>query len=159
MSNPEKLEVIDVLLVEDDPGDVLLIREAFEDNKVHNRLHVVPDGVEALTFLRQEGEHADAPRPDLVLLDLNLPKKHGHEVLAEIKGDPGLCSIPVVVFSTSRYHEDIDRSYRLQANAYVAKPRDLEDFLSTVRSCEAFWRGLAELPGEAASEGIAGAEV
>lgn len=147
-----------ILLVEDNPADVRLTRLALSDGPA-TRLSVAADGEEALAMLRREASHRDMPRPDLVLLDLNLPKKHGHEVLAEIKGDPKLCSIPVVVFSTSRYHEDIDRSYRLQANAYVAKPRDLEDFLSTVRSCEAFWRGLAEMPGEAASEGMAEAEV
>jgi two-component system response regulator len=137
-----------ILLVEDNPADVRLTRLALSDaNSTH--LSVAADGEQALSMLRHESGYHEEPRPDLILLDLNLPKKHGHEVLAEIKGDPRLCSIPVVVFSTSRYHEDIDRSYRLQANAYVAKPRDLEDFLSTVRSCEAFWRGLAELPAGA----------
>jgi len=146
-----------ILLVEDNPADVRLTRLALAEGST-TRLHVAADGEQALAMLRHDPGYEDVQRPDLILLDLNLPKKHGHEVLAEIKGDPHLCSIPVVVFSTSRYHEDIDRSYRLQANAYVAKPRDLEDFLATVRSCEAFWRGLAELPGEAAAEGMAGAE-
>ena len=146
-----------ILLVEDNPADVRLTRLALSEG-VTTRLSVAADGEQALAMLRHEDGYQETPRPDLILLDLNLPKKHGHEVLAEIKGDPRLSSIPVVVFSTSRYHEDIDRSYRLQANAYVAKPRDLEEFLQTVRSCEAFWRGLAELPGEAAAEGIAGAE-
>jgi CheY-like chemotaxis protein len=147
-----------ILLVEDNPADVRLTRLALAEGTT-TRLSVAADGEQALAMLRHEPGYEAVQRPDLILLDLNLPKKHGHEVLAEIKGNPQLCSIPVVVFSTSRYHEDIDRSYRLQANAYVAKPRDLEDFLATVRSCEAFWRGLAELPGEAAAEGMAGAEV
>ena len=147
MSNPEKLEVIDVLLVEDDPGDVLLIREAFEDNKVHNRLHVVPDGVEALTFLRQEGEHADAPRPDLVLLDLNLPRKDGREVLAEVKGDESLQHIPVVVLTTSKAEEDVLRSYKLHANAYVTKPVDFNRFIEVVRQIDEFFVTVVKLPG------------
>ena len=146
MSNPEKLEVIDILLVEDDPGDVLLIREAFEDNKVHNRLHVVPDGVEALTFLRQEGEHADAPRPDLVLLDLNLPRKDGREVLAEVKGDESLQHTPVVVLTTSKAEEDVLRSYKLHANAYVTKPVDFEKFVEVVRKIDDFWVTVVKLP-------------
>ena len=146
MSNPEKLEVIDILLVEDDPGDVLLIREAFEDNKVHNRLHVVPDGVEALTFLRQEGEHADAPRPDLVLLDLNLPRKDGREVLAEVKGDESLQHIPVVVVTTSKAEEDVLRSYKLHANAYVTKPVDFDRFIDVVRRIDEFFVTVVKLP-------------
>jgi len=146
MSNPEKLEVIDILLVEDDPGDVLLIREAFEDNKVHNRLHVVPDGVEALTFLRQEGEHADAPRPDLVLLDLNLPRKDGREVLAEVKGDESLQHIPVVVLTTSKAEEDVLRSYKLHANAYVTKPVDFDRFIDVVRRIDEFFVTVVKLP-------------
>ena len=146
MSNPEKLEVIDILLVEDDPGDVLLIREAFEDNKVHNRLHVVPDGVEALTFLRQEGEHADAPRPDLVLLDLNLPRKDGREVLAEIKEDEDLRQIPVVVLTTSKAEEDVLRSYKLHANAYVTKPVDFDRFIDVVRRIDEFFVTVVKLP-------------
>jgi CheY-like chemotaxis protein len=146
MSNPEKLEVIEILLVEDDPGDVLLIREAFEDNKVHNRLHVVPDGVEALTFLRQEGEHADAPRPDLVLLDLNLPRKDGREVLAEVKGDESLQHIPVVVLTTSKAEEDVLRSYKLHANAYVTKPVDFDRFIDVVRRIDEFFVTVVKLP-------------
>ena len=146
MSNPEKLEVIDILLVEDDPGDVLLIREAFEDNKVHNRLHVVPDGVEALTFLRQEGEHADAPRPDLVLLDLNLPRKDGREVLAEVKGDESLQHIPVVVLTTSKAEEDVLRSYKLHANAYVTKPVEFDRFIDVVRRIDEFFVTVVKLP-------------
>ena len=146
MSNPENLEVIDVLLVEDDPGDVLLIREAFEDNKVHNRLHVVADGVDALAFLRREGEHADAPRPDLVLLDLNLPRKDGREVLAEVKGDDALQHIPVVVLTTSKAEEDVLRSYKLHANAYVTKPVDFDRFIDVVRQIDEFFVTVVKLP-------------
>jgi CheY-like chemotaxis protein len=146
MSNPENLDVIDVLLVEDDPGDVLLIREAFEDNKVRNRLHVVADGVEALTFLRREGEHADAPQPDLVLLDLNLPRKDGREVLAEVKGDDALQHIPVVVLTTSKAEEDVLRSYKLHANAYVTKPVDFDRFIDVVRQIDEFFVTVVKLP-------------
>ena len=146
MSNPENLDVIDVLLVEDDPGDVLLIREAFEDNKVRNRLHVVADGVEALTFLRREGEHADAPQPHLVLLDLNLPRKDGREVLAEVKGDDALQHIPVVVLTTSKAEEDVLRSYKLHANAYVTKPVDFDRFIDVVRQIDEFFVTVVKLP-------------
>jgi chemotaxis family two-component system response regulator Rcp1 len=134
-----------VLLIEDNPADVRLTRLALSEVST-TEVDVAADGEQALSMLRQRDGHENAARPDLILLDLNLPKKHGHEVLAEIKGDPTLRSIPVVVFSTSHYHEDVDRSYRLQANAYVSKPRDLEEFLETVRSCEAFWRSAAALP-------------
>jgi CheY-like chemotaxis protein len=121
----ESLSVVDVLLVEDDPGDVVLIKEAFEFNKVHNALHVVSDGVDALDFLHRRNAHAEAPRqPDLVLLDLNLPRKDGREVLGEIKADTDLRTIPVVVLTTSEAEEDILRSYDLHANAYVTKPVD-----------------------------------
>ena len=146
MSVPEHVEVIDVLLVEDDPGDVLLIREAFEDNKVHNRLHVVSDGVEAIDFLRKQGENGQAPTPDLVLLDLNLPRKDGREVLAEIKSDPGLRSIPVVVLTTSKAEEDVLRSYKLHANAYVTKPVDFERFIEVVRQIDEFFVTVVKLP-------------
>ena len=115
------------------PGDVLMTREAFEEHKVRNKLHVVTDGVEALAFLRQEGEYADVPRPDLVLLDLNLPRKDGREVLAEIKADPQLRRTPVVVLTTSEAEEDVLRSYDLHANAYVTKPVDFERFIDVVR--------------------------
>ena len=147
MSVPEHVEVIDVLLVEDDPGDVLLIREAFEDNKVHNNLHVVSDGVEALQFLRREGQYAGRPTPDLVLLDLNLPRKDGREVLAEIKSDPALRSIPVVVLTTSKAEEDILRSYDLHANAYVTKPVDFNRFIDVVRQIDEFFVTVVKLPG------------
>jgi CheY-like chemotaxis protein len=142
----ERLNVISVLLVEDDPGDVVLIREAFQDNKVHNRLDVVSDGVQALEFLRGEGEYADAPRPDLVLLDLNLPRKDGREVLAEIKEDADLRTIPVVVLTTSEAEDDIVRSYDLHANAYVTKPVDFERFIEVVRQIDDFFVSVVKLP-------------
>ena len=143
----QNLNVIEVLLVEDDPGDVVLIREAFEHNKVYNALHVVSDGVQALEFLRHEGEYANAPRPDLMLLDLNLPRKDGREVLAEIKSDPALRSIPVVVLTTSKAEEDILRSYDLHANAYVTKPVDFNRFIEVVRQIDEFFVTVVKLPG------------
>jgi CheY-like chemotaxis protein len=146
MTTPEQLELIDVLLVEDDVGDVLLIEEAFADNKVRNRLHRVADGVEAIAFLRREGEYADAPRPDLVLLDLNLPRKDGREVLAEVKADEALKQIPVVVLTTSKADEDILRSYKLHANAYVTKPVDFERFIEVVRQIDEFFVTVVKLP-------------
>src|SRR5262249_22454004 len=130
---------IEVLLVEDDPGDVLMTREAFEDYKVHNNLAVVTDGAEALAYMRREGQYADVPRPDLVLLDLNLPRRDGREVLAEIKNDPELRQIPVVVLTTSQANEDILRSYQLHANAYVTKPVDFDRFISVVRRIDEFF--------------------
>jgi CheY-like chemotaxis protein len=142
----ESLNVISVLLVEDDPGDVVLTREAFEDNKVHNALHVVSDGVEAMAFLRNEGEHAAAPRPDLVLLDLNLPRMDGREVLAAVKADPGLRTIPIVVLTTSQAEEDVLRSYELHANAYVTKPVDFERFIEVVRQIDDFFVSVVRLP-------------
>jgi CheY-like chemotaxis protein len=147
MSNPENLEVVDVLLVEDDPGDVLLIREAFEDNKVRNRLWVVADGVSALEFLRKEGEHAEAPTPDLILLDLNLPRMDGREVLQALKADDTLRSIPVVVLTTSEAEEDVVRSYSLHANAYVTKPVDFDRFIEVVRQIDEFFVEVVRLPG------------
>lgn len=139
-------KVIDVLLVEDDPGDVLMTREAFEDNKVANRLQVVADGVSALAFLRKEGEHADAPTPDLVLLDLNLPRMDGREVLEAMKSDEKLRSIPVVVLTTSEAEEDVVRSYSLHANAYVTKPVDFERFIEVVRQIDEFFVEVVRLP-------------
>jgi CheY-like chemotaxis protein len=145
--NPyDRPDPIEVLLVEDDPGDVLLIREAFEDNKVSNRLHVVADGVEALDFMRNQGPHAEAPRPDLVLLDLNLPRKDGREVLAEVKGDSDLRSIPIVVLTTSQAEEDVLRSYDLHANAYVTKPVDFDRFIGVVRQIDQFFVSVVKLP-------------
>jgi two-component system response regulator len=138
--------VIEVLLVEDDPGDVLMTREAFQDYKVGNQLHVVNDGTEAMAFLRREGEHAQAPRPDLVLLDLNLPRMDGREVLQAIKSDPDLASIPVVVLTTSEAEEDVLRSYSLHANAYVTKPVDFERFIQVVRQIDDFFVTVVRLP-------------
>jgi len=137
---------IEVLLVEDDPGDVLMTQEAFEEHKLRNRLHVVNDGVAAIAFLRREGAYADVPRPDLILLDLNLPRRDGREVLAEIKSDPDLCQIPVVVLTTSQADEDIARSYRLHANAYVTKPVDFERFIWVVRQIDDFFVSVVKLP-------------
>ena len=146
MNPVDRPDPIEVLLVEDDPGDVLLIREAFEDNKVANRLHVVADGVEALDFMRQQNGYADAPRPDLVLLDLNLPRKDGREVLAEVKNDNALRTIPVVVLTTSQAEEDVLRSYDLHANAYVTKPVDFTNFVEAVRAIDEFFISVVRLP-------------
>ncbi len=137
---------IDILLVEDNPGDVRLTIEALRDSKVRNHLHVATDGVEAMAFLRREGQHADAVRPDLILLDLNLPRMDGRQVLAELKADPALKVIPVVVLTTSRAEQDILRSYELQANCYISKPVDLEQFITVVRSIEDFWLTIVTLP-------------
>ncbi|GAB2748090.1 response regulator [Amycolatopsis magusensis] len=142
----ESLAPIDILLVEDDPGDVLMTQEAFEHHKIRNSLHVVSDGVEALDFLRRTGPYTDAPRPGLILLDLNLPKKDGREVLAEIKAQPELRSIPVVVLTTSEAEEDILRSYDLHANAYVTKPVDFERFVEVVRQIDDFFVTVVKLP-------------
>jgi CheY-like chemotaxis protein len=139
-------ELISVLLVDDDPGDVLLVREAFEDNKVGNLLSVVSDGVEAMAYVRREGSYADAARPDLILLDLNLPRKSGIEVLAEVKGDPALSMIPVVVLTTSEAEEDIVRAYKLHANAYITKPVDFMQFSQIVHQIDDFFIGLVKLP-------------
>jgi CheY-like chemotaxis protein len=140
---------IEVLLVEDDPGDVLMTQEAFEEHKVRNNLTVVSDGEEALTYLRREGKYADAPRPDLVLLDLNLPRIDGREVLAKIKEDEDLRRIPVVVLTTSQLDEDIVRSYSLHANAYVTKPVDFERFITVVRQIDEFFVSVVKLPPRA----------
>ena len=140
-------KIIDVLLVEDDPGDVLMTREAFEDNKLRNRLSVVSDGVSALEFLRKEGEHVDAPTPDLILLDLNLPRMDGREVLQALKADADLRSIPVVVLTTSEAEEDVVRSYSLHANAYITKPVDFDRFIEVVRQIDEFFVEVVRLPG------------
>lgn len=140
------LNVIDVLLVEDDPGDALMTQEAFEHHKIRNTLHVVKDGVEALEFLRREGQYANAPRPGLILLDLNLPRKDGREVLSEVKADAELRSIPVVVLTTSEAEEDILRSYSLYANAYVTKPVDFDRFIDVVRQIDDFFVTVVKLP-------------
>ncbi|MFJ6214741.1 response regulator [Streptomyces sp. NPDC092296] len=137
---------IEVLLVEDDPGDELMTREAFEDNKIGNTLHVARDGEEALDFLYRRGAHTEAPRPDLILLDLNLPKYDGRQVLERIKSDPDLAHIPVVVLTTSAAEEDILRSYKLHANAYVTKPVDLDQFIAAVRQIDEFFVQVVRLP-------------
>ena len=139
--------VINVLLVEDDPGDVLMTREAFEEY-LHNRLDVVSDGSEALAYLRREGEYADAPRPDLILLDLNLPRRDGREVLAEVKADVNLRTIPVIVLTTSQADEDVLKSYQLHANAYVTKPVDFEGFIEAIKQIDHFFVSVVQLPGQ-----------
>jgi CheY-like chemotaxis protein len=139
-------DLISVLLVEDDPGDVLLIREAFADYKVGNVLTVASDGVEAMRFVRGQGEYAGAERPDLVLLDLNLPRKSGAEVLEEIKSDPELSTIPVIVLTTSEAEEDVMRSYRMHANAYITKPVDFDRFRDIVHQIDDFFIGIVKLP-------------
>jgi CheY-like chemotaxis protein len=139
---------IEVLLVEDDQGDILLTKEAFDLNKVRNRLNVVNDGEQAMAFLRQEGEYVDAPRPDLILLDLNLPRMSGKEVLREVKADAALRTIPVVVLTTSEAEEDILHSYHLHANAYVAKPVDFEQFIRVVRQIDDFFVTVVKLPAQ-----------
>jgi CheY-like chemotaxis protein len=146
MSEDTRGRPIQILLVEDNPGDVRLTIEALKEGKVSNSLSVARDGVEALSFLRREGPHAKAARPDLILLDLNLPKKDGREVLAEIKDDSSLRRIPVVVLTTSKAEEDILRTYDLHANCYITKPVDLEQFISVVRSIDDFWLSVVRLP-------------
>jgi CheY-like chemotaxis protein len=142
----DESRVIDVLLVEDDEGDVLMTREAFEYYKIRNRLHVVSDGDQALEFLRRTGPFADAPRPGLILLDVNLPRRSGLEVLAELKQDKELLVIPVVMLTTSRAEEDILRSYALHANAFVTKPVDFEQFIEAIRQIDNFFLTLVCLP-------------
>jgi CheY-like chemotaxis protein len=141
-----KVHVIEILLVEDNPGDVRLTLEALRDAKVFNHISVAVDGVEAMAFLRQEGAYANAPRPDLVLLDLNLPRKDGREVLAEMKESPDLRKIPVVILTTSSAELDIVKSYCLHANCYVVKPVELDRFLDVVKSIEDFWLTIVKLP-------------
>ena len=137
----------DFLLVEDNPGDVRLTQEALKNHKVQNNLHVVTDGEEAMNFLRRQGKHKNAPRPDIVLLDLNLPRKDGREVLAEIKSDPDLKAIPVVIITSSEAEQDIIKSYNLNANCYVTKPVDLDQFIKVVQSVKDFWLTIVKLPG------------
>ena len=139
---------VEILLVEDNPGDVRLTQEAFKEGKLRNRLHVVRDGEEALAHLHRHGPYARAVRPDIILLDLNLPKKDGREVLAEIKEDPELKRIPVVVLTTSRAEQDILQAYDLHANCYITKPVDLEQFLRVVQAVEEFWLQIVKLPKE-----------
>ena len=146
MSAASTSEQMEILLVEDNPGDVRLTREAFKEGSLVNRLSVARDGVEALEFLRREGPFSEAPRPDMILLDLNLPRKDGREVLATIKDDGSLKQIPVVVLTTSRDERDIQATYDLHANCYIAKPVDLEHFLEVVKGIEAFWLRTVRLP-------------
>ena len=148
MTNTSQPRIIDILLVEDSPTDVLIAREALTEARLLNTIHVVEDGVDALAFLRRQGRFADAPRPDLILLDLNLPRKNGREVLAEIKNDPVLKSIPVVVLTTSSAEEDIIRSYNLHANCYVVKPVEFDNFVKAVQSIRQFWFTIVALPPE-----------
>ncbi|HTA08386.1 MAG TPA: response regulator [Streptosporangiaceae bacterium] len=140
------LELVDVLLVEDDPGDVLMTREAFEHYRIPNNLHVVGDGEQAMRFLRKTGAYADVPTPGLILLDLNLPRRNGLEVLAELKADRDLLAIPVVVLTTSQAQEDILRSYALHANAYISKPVDFEKFVGVIGQIDDFFLTLVKLP-------------
>jgi chemotaxis family two-component system response regulator Rcp1 len=142
-------KALDILLVEDNPADVRLTQEAFLEGKILNNLIVAKDGVEAMDFLHRRGKHAGAVRPDLILLDLNLPRKDGREVLAEIKSDPSLMRIPVVVLTTSRAEMDIVKSYNLHANCYVVKPVDLDQFINVIKSIDNFWLTAVTLPGEA----------
>jgi len=137
---------IEILLIEDNPGDVDLTREALHDAKVCNNLQVVDDGAKAVEFLYKRGEYANVPRPDIILLDLNLPKKDGRQVLEEIKADPQLSQIPVVILTTSQAEEDILRSYQLHANCYIAKPVDFKQFMHVVKSIEEFWLTIVKLP-------------
>ena len=139
---------IDILLVEDDPGDELITREAFAHNKIKNNLHVARDGEQGLDFLYRRGEYSDAPRPDLILLDLNLPKYDGRQLLEQIKSDADLCHIPVVVLTTSSAEEDVLRSYKLHANAYVTKPVDVDQFMGAVRQIDEFFVQVVRLPQE-----------
>ncbi len=148
MNNEKVLRHTEILLVEDNPGDVRLTLEAFKESKIRNNLHVVGDGVEAIEYLRKQGRYADAARPDLILLDLNLPKKDGREVLKEIKEDPILKRIPVAVMTTSKAEEDIIKSYDLHANCYITKPIDLNQFITVVKSLGNFWFSIVTLPLE-----------
>ena len=146
MNHSSLVRPIEILLVEDNPGDARLTREALSEGKVHNNLHHARDGVEAIAFLRREGAFANAPTPDIILLDLNLPKKDGREVLSDLKADPRLRCIPVVVLTTSEAEQDILRSYELHANCYITKPVDLEKFIAIVRGIEDFWLAIVTLP-------------
>ena len=150
MNHEVKIKLADILLVEDNAGDVRLAEEALKESKLLNKLYQVEDGIEAMAFLRQEGEYSDAPRPDLVLLDLNLPRKNGREVLAEIKADETLKRIPVVVLTVSRAEEDVLKSYNLHANCYISKPFDMEQFIKVVKSIEDFWFSIVKLPTDGA---------
>ena len=143
---PRAGEPIEILLVEDNPGDVLLTQESLSDSKVNNTLHVVKDGVEAMAFVRRQREYADRPRPDLILLDLNLPRMDGREVLEELKSDEDLRRIPVVILTTSSQQDDVVQAYNAHANCYITKPIDLEQFMKVVRTIESFWLEIVKLP-------------
>ena len=143
---------MEILLVEDNPGDVRLTREALRHAKVLNNLHVVSDGTQALTFLHQEGQFANAIRPDIILLDLNLPEKDGRETLSEVKADPNLKAIPIVILTTSEEQQDIMASYRLYANCYVTKPVNLDQFINVIKSIEGFWLSVVKLPSSQESQ-------
>lgn len=144
----KNMNYINILLVEDSPADVLITREAFEEFKIINTLHVVEDGVKALAFLNQEAEYASAPRPDLILLDLNLPRKNGREVLAEIKANPKLKNIPVIILTTSHSEKDILQAYDQHANCYIVKPVGFENFVEAVKTIRQFWFSVVTLPSE-----------
>jgi CheY-like chemotaxis protein len=148
MNTEDKCRPIEILLVEDNPGDVRLTQENFKASKIRNNLYVANDGVEAMTFLRREGKYGDAVRPDLILLDLNLPKMDGREVLAEIKADGELKSIPVVVLTISKAEQDVLKTYNLHANCYITKPIGLEQFAKVVKAIESFWLSIVTLPQE-----------
>lgn len=152
MSNHQLLKPIEILLVEDNLGDADLAREALEGSKFHNELHVVDDGEKAMAFLRREGPYAEAPRPGLILLDLNLPRKDGRQVLAEIKADDDLKRIPVVILTTSSAEKDVLKSYDLHANCFITKPIDLNQFLSVVKAIEDFWLSIVVLPPNGAKK-------
>ncbi len=147
MTSPHTGYPIEILLVEDNPGDIRLTREAFQTGRVRNNLHVVTDGVEALAFVNQQNQYQNAPVPDLILLDLNLPKKDGRQVLAEIKASPHLKRIPVVVLTTSEADQDILKAYEMHANSYITKPIDLDQFFKVIKSIEDFWLTVVRLPG------------
>ena len=146
MATQEYGKPIDILLVEDNPGDSRLAMEALKESKLRNNLHIVTDGVEAMDFLYKRGKHAQVPRPDLILLDLNLPKKDGREVLAEIKSDPDLKRIPVVILTISKAEEDVLKAYNLHANCFITKPLDLGQFVTVVKSIEDFWLTIVKRP-------------
>jgi chemotaxis family two-component system response regulator Rcp1 len=148
VSHPSQQKPVEILMVEDSPSDAQLTMEALHAAKIVNRLHHVEDGVEALQFLRQQGPYTDVPRPDLILLDLNLPRKDRREVLAELKRDPDLKVIPVVILTTSRSEEDVLRSYQLHANCYITKPVDFTKFMEVVKAIESFWLTIVTLPKE-----------
>lgn len=141
-------KLVDILLIEDNPGDVRMTQEVLKESKILNKMYVIEDGVEAMAFLRREGKYANAPRPDLILLDLNLPRKDGHEVLAEVKSDDGLKRIPVVVLTISEAEDDILKSYDLHGNCYIIKPIDFKGFIKVVKSIEDFWLTIVNLPPE-----------